>query len=270
MPIITISRGTFSGGKELAECVAAELGYTCLSREVILEAAEQYDVAPAALAAVIEKPPSFLSRLHRERNQYLAYFRSTLCKHALEDKLVYHGLGGQFLLAGIDHVVRVRVVANLEYRVAAARRLMNVSHHQALSHITKVDKDRAKWSRFLYGEECTDPDHYDILLNLRRLTIEGACSLVCALARLPEYATAEASRQALEDNYLQSRVEAALLGDERTAASRHEIKVDRGVVTVEGVAKLQEAIDAVPEVLDKVEGLRKLNNALTIVSYHGI
>ena len=42
MSIITISRGTFSGGRDLAECLAQKLGYPCISREVIVEAAERY------------------------------------------------------------------------------------------------------------------------------------------------------------------------------------------------------------------------------------
>ncbi|MFA4836346.1 MAG: cytidylate kinase family protein, partial [Dehalococcoidia bacterium] len=42
MAIITISRGTFSGGKELAECLENKLGFKCLSREVLVGAASRY------------------------------------------------------------------------------------------------------------------------------------------------------------------------------------------------------------------------------------
>jgi hypothetical protein len=41
MPIITISRGCYSRGKEVAEKVAKELGYQCLSREILLEASDK-------------------------------------------------------------------------------------------------------------------------------------------------------------------------------------------------------------------------------------
>ena len=44
MAIITISRGTFSGGLQVAECVAEKLGYRCVSREVLVNAAKQYGV----------------------------------------------------------------------------------------------------------------------------------------------------------------------------------------------------------------------------------
>ena len=36
MAVITISRGSYSRGKEIAEKVAAKLGYTCISRDLLL------------------------------------------------------------------------------------------------------------------------------------------------------------------------------------------------------------------------------------------
>ena len=43
MPIISVSRGTFSGGKHLAEELAQDLGYPCISREIITDAAKRYE-----------------------------------------------------------------------------------------------------------------------------------------------------------------------------------------------------------------------------------
>jgi hypothetical protein len=50
MSIITISRGSYSRGKEVAEKVAAALGYECISREILLAARVQ--------AALVEEFPS--------------------------------------------------------------------------------------------------------------------------------------------------------------------------------------------------------------------
>ena len=44
MAIITISRGSYSKGKEVAERVAQTLGYDCISREILLEASEHFNV----------------------------------------------------------------------------------------------------------------------------------------------------------------------------------------------------------------------------------
>jgi Cytidylate kinase-like family len=45
MPIITISHEAFGDGRAVAERVAAILGYRCISREVLIEASQQYGIA---------------------------------------------------------------------------------------------------------------------------------------------------------------------------------------------------------------------------------
>lgn len=57
MATITISRDTFSGGQSLAECVAERLGYRCLSRELLLEAARQYGVLEERLSEALTRRP---------------------------------------------------------------------------------------------------------------------------------------------------------------------------------------------------------------------
>jgi len=44
MPIITISRGSYSRGKDVAEKLAQRLGYECLSRDILLEASDEFNI----------------------------------------------------------------------------------------------------------------------------------------------------------------------------------------------------------------------------------
>jgi len=44
MAVITISRGSYSKGQEVADKVAARLGYRFLSREVLLGASERWNI----------------------------------------------------------------------------------------------------------------------------------------------------------------------------------------------------------------------------------
>ena len=57
MAIITISRGTFSGGKAVAEALGKKLDYPCLSKEIILDAVEEFGVPEEKLVAALEEPP---------------------------------------------------------------------------------------------------------------------------------------------------------------------------------------------------------------------
>ena len=260
MSIITISRGTFSGGRDLAECLAQKLGYPCISREVIVEAAERYGASEAALSLALNHPPSIIDRLKSERNRYIAYIRAVLCQRALEGDFIYHGYAGQHLLAGVHHLIRVRIVANLSYRISAAMKELQMSSRQAEAHIHKVDEERRKWTRFLYGVSWEDPMNYDVVLNLEYLSIKGACAIVEHLTELEDFQQNAESRRVLENFALRSFVIAALAHDERTADTELHVSADNGVVTVEGMAKLPEMVASVNDVVGKVAGVTKVVN----------
>ncbi len=258
MPVITISRGTFSGGKGLAECLAAKLDLECVSREVLAETAEEHGVPISEMTAALERPPSFLQRLSWDRRRYLAWLRATLCRHAESERMVYHGHGGHFLLEGISHVVRVLVIADMEYRIASAMERQGLSRRAAVSYIRKMDDQRRKWSKFLYGKEWQDPHHFD----LRHMSVEEACRVVRGAAKQPSFRPTDGSRQAVRDLRLAAEAEAALLGDRRTRLRKLGVSARDGVVKVRGMAFNPSEKDAVREVLAGVEGVRDVETEI--------
>ena len=118
MSIITISRGSYSRGKEVAEKVAAALGYECISREILLEASEQFNIPEIKLVRAIHDAPSILERFTYGKEKYVAYIKAALLKHVQKDNVVYHGLAGHYFLQEIPHVLKVRIIADLEDRIA--------------------------------------------------------------------------------------------------------------------------------------------------------
>lgn len=260
MPIITISRGTFSGGKDLADCLARRLGYPSVSREVIVDASRRFGVSGNDLLDVMSHPPSFFDRLKRDRDQYLAFVRAAFCQYAKQGDLIYHGHAGHHLLAGIGHLIRVRVVADMSFRVEAAMEREHLTSHEAEAHIHKVDSERRKWTRFLYGVSWDDPANYDIVVNLEHLGLEGACDLVARMAELEQFQVTRESQEALEDLALSSLVIATLANDARTADADLQVHATGGVVTVEGFVGEREVVAGVPQVLQDVEGMTRLIN----------
>ena len=81
MSIVTISRGSFSHGKEVAEELAKRLGYKCISREIILEASKHFNIPEAKLARAIHDAPSILERITYGKERYVAYVREALLHH---------------------------------------------------------------------------------------------------------------------------------------------------------------------------------------------
>jgi cytidylate kinase len=261
MSIIAISRGTFSGGEALAKGVAERLGYQCLSRETNLEAAaKHYKIPTEQLAAAMAKRPSFLERVIGERAAYLTFVRATLCEQARGDKLVYHGYLGQLLLPGISHVIAVRAIADLEFRIQAAMQLQNLGHKDALTSVEKVDKERREWTRFLFGVDWDDSHLYDIVLNLSRMSLATACETVAQLTERDEFKPTAASVKALENLTLQSRVSAALAMDFRTRDANLQVTADEGIVTITGTTRWPEVMGAVPSVVRQVDGVKEVRS----------
>jgi len=266
MSIIAISRGTFSGGEGLAKRVADRLGYQCVSREANLEeAAKQYDIPVEELGVAMERPPSFWERMIGYRAAYLTYIRAALCEQARAGHLVYHGYLGQFLIPGVSHVIAIRVIADIDFRLRAIMRQQRLTGEEALAYITKVDKDRREWTRFLFGVDWDLPQHYDLVVNLSRMTLETACETVAGLASRTEFQPTHASVQAMENLALQARVSAALAKDFRTADAGFEVTADGGIVTITGTTRWSEINHWAPEVVRRVSGVKEVRSEIVFV-----
>jgi cytidylate kinase len=265
MAIITISRGTFSGGEALAKRVAERLGYQCVSREVLLEASWGSGIPAEELTAAMEKRPSFWHRVMGQRTAYLTLVRAALCEHAGGGELVYHGHVGHLLLPGIAHVVRVRVIADMPFRVHAALP-QHGTREAALAYIEKVDQERREWVRFLFGVDWDDPLLYDLVLNLSRISLDTAGEAVVQMAARPEFQPTSESAKALRDLVLRSRVEAALAIDPRTRDAELTVAADDGVVDVIGAARWPDGVGAVSLIAQQVKGVTNLRCNVSFMS----
>lgn len=229
MSVITISRGSYSHGKEVAEKVAHRLGYKCIAREVLLGASEHFNIPEVKLLQAIRDAPSFLERLAHGRLRYIAFIRLALLRRVQEDDVVYHGFAGHLILRDIPHVLKVRILADLEDRVGLVMNRDGVDRSQAIRTVKRVDEERRRWSRSLYGIDTTDPSLYDLVLNLRRMTVESAADVICHTAALKEFQSTPESQRMIKDLVLAAEVQRAVveIGVEATVAARD------GVVEIE-------------------------------------
>jgi len=260
--IIAISRGTFSGGEALATAVAERLGYRCVSREVLLEAAWGYGVPVDKLAAAMEKRPPLWERLIGKRTAYLTFVRAALCDQALEGRLVYHGYVGHLVFPGVSHVLRVRAIADMEYRIQAAMRHQGLARKDAVAYVERVDKERRQWTRSAFDVEWDDPALYDVVLNLSRMTLETAYEMVVRLTERKEFQPTDASMKALRDLALANRVAAMFARDERTRGTELEVTADDGIVSVKGTTQSPALLEAVAAVAREVDGVRDVRSAV--------
>lgn len=211
MAVITISRGSFSHGQEIAEKVAEMLGYECVSREILVEAAQLFNVSEKKLIRSIDDAPNIIERIVHGKERYLEYIRAALLEFARKGNVVYHGHAGHFLLTEIPQVLKIRIIADKDDRIKLLQKRENVTKEAAAEVIENEDKNRTDWTRYLYKMDIHDAKLYDIVINIGNLTIEDACEIICVAARSNSYRTTDESKQVVEDLAISSRLRAALL-----------------------------------------------------------
>ena len=211
MAIITISRGSYSKGKEVAEKVAEKLGYDCISRDVLLEASERFHIPEIKLVRAVHDAPSILRRFSHDNQSYIAYIQSALTARVRKDKVVYHGLAGHLLLKGVPHVLKVRIIADLPDRVANEMAREGISEEEARTLILKDDEERRRWTQSLYGVDPWNSHLYDLVLRVHKLTVADAVDFICQAATRDAFKTTPPSQQKMDDLALACQIKAALI-----------------------------------------------------------
>lgn len=211
MAVITISRGSYSMGKTVAEQVAARLGYTVISRDLLLDASERFHIPEIKLIRAIHDAPTILERLSSNKQVYLAYIRAALAERASSDNVVYHGLAGHILLKDIPGVLKVRITADLERRVASEMQREKISAAEAQAIIQRDDQQRRGWTKSLHGVDPWDSNLYDLVIRIDRLSVNDAVSFICQAADSDGFRTNEKSRLKMKDLAIACRIKAALI-----------------------------------------------------------
>ncbi|UCC60029.1 MAG: cytidylate kinase family protein [Dehalococcoidia bacterium] len=258
MAIITISRGSYSRGKEVAEKVAQRLGYECISRETILEASQLSHIPEIKLIRAIHDAPSILDRFTYHKEQYITYIQDALLRHVRKDNVVYHGLAGHFLLTGISHVLKVRIISDMDDRVKLEMEREGISKKEAMKVLSKDDEQRRKWSKYLYGIDTKDPSLYDLVIHVKKMTVDDAVDTICHAAGLKSFTTTPESQKAMDDLHLACEVKAQIIH----LKPDMKVQADDGKILVEAKvhhSKEQDLVTKIREIAENIPGVKEVH-----------
>ncbi len=230
MAIISISKGSYTYGKEVAEKLADRLGYSCLSRDLLLETSDQFNIPEFRLTKALDQAPTIFERYTGEKGKYLAYIEATLLEHAQKDNMVYHGFAGHLTFKQIKHAFCVRITANMELRAQCVMERDNVSHDEALRLLAKIDQTRKQWGQCLYGIDLSDSSSYDFVINVDKITLDNAVDTIYRAAEWEQFKATPASQATLDELALAATMKAKLL----PLISEVAVAVHRGTVSVKG------------------------------------
>ncbi|MFH1861943.1 MAG: cytidylate kinase family protein [bacterium] len=265
MSIITLSRGSKSGGLALAELLGKKLPCSNLvSREILVKASEEYGVTEKELTAAMERPPGFWERsAGNPRRLYLAFIRAALLDFASKGCVVFHGHAGHFLLSDVPWVLKVRLIAPMEQRIAVLQQTTNMDRYEAEQYINKVDEDRKRWIRFLYNVDWNDPAHFDVVVNLRTMSLETASDLICALVASSEFARTPERESDLRDKALAARVYAEIEKNPKTRGNEIEVSAEGETISLRGKIASEAIQSSIIEAARAVSGVQQVNDHLS-------
>ena len=256
MSIICISRGSYFRGREVAEKVADTLGYSCVSRDSLLAASDEFSIPELKLMRNIQHSTQILERYSFGRERYINYISSAILRHLKKDNHVYHGIAGQFFFYNVKHLLRVRIVVDFEERVHAEAQRENISLDQARVQLKHDDEERQKWAMVLYGIDIVDPGLYDLVINLSSMGVDDAVDIIATAARQECFQPTNQTREKIADLALAAEIRVSLFEFPRA-----------GVTAAEGVARVNikapedqadAIIERVEEALKNVAELKEL------------
>ncbi len=193
--VITISRQYGSGGREIGDKLAKELGVKFYDNEIITRAAKESGYAEAAFHRAEEKATNSLlysiamglnsygnqdfgfSNLSLDDRIYLAQ-AEIINKIAAEGPCVIVGRCADYVLRNNPNLVNVFIWAKIENRVKRAITMYGMPEQKAEDQILKIDKRRANYYNYHASEKWGRTDNYQISIQSDYLGIEKSVQII--------------------------------------------------------------------------------------------
>ena len=160
--VITIARGFGSGGKEIGHAVAKELGINCYEHSILTLASHLSGVDRSLFAEADEKllKPSFIHTIketlsphpeaHFVSNDELFSYEAQIIKGlAASESCVIVGKAADYVLKDFDNVFSFYIEAPRDFCLSNVVSKMDVTEEEAHELITKTDKTRAEFYKYI-------------------------------------------------------------------------------------------------------------------------
>jgi hypothetical protein len=137
---------------------------------------------------------------------------AVLAKKLLDDNVVYHGPFGQVLVTGVSHVLKVRIVAQLEDRVAnKVKREGGLSAAEAERAILREDRERLQLAKQVFNLDDDDAALFDLVINTSQVDVDTASDIITGTVKLKRYQPMTYSVRCMENFELSARARAHLI-----------------------------------------------------------
>jgi len=271
MPLIAMTREMGSLGKDVAAGIAGRANKKVVYHEIIEPLANKMRLRKSHVERFLEGKSGIWERLTTDRTS-LSIFTADETFRFLRDgsTAVIRGWGAVHLLRNVPHVVRVRICAPFETRVARMmERLATDNRETVENEIHLSEEAHSAITKRHFGVNWKDPENYDLVLSTERLSVDECVEEVESMMKRSRFQETPDSIRLVTNLALEWAVRSALRRDARTAEVGITVRCIDGVVRLEGVVDTADQAQAVAEVVATVEGVKEVDNQLRSASTAG-
>ena len=194
---ITIGREFGSGGKEIGEVVASDLGINFYDKKLI-EIASQKSGINKELFEDVDESKSFslrggllglrstlideVSSGYFLSNELLFQIQSDVIRDlASENSALFVGRCADYVLKDCKSCINIFITASKEDKIHRVCSRSGLAPEKALALIEKIDKKRASYYNYFSNKRWGDIHSYDLCINSSLLGIKGTSTLIIQL-----------------------------------------------------------------------------------------
>lgn len=268
MPLVAMTREMGSLGKDVAAGISERLGKELVHHEIIGVLADKMRLRKSHVIRFLEGKAGIWERMTTDRTSLAIYTADETLRLVESGRVaVLRGWGAAHLLRPVTHVVCVRVCAPFETRVERMMKRLNTDDRSFVeSEIRMSEESHAAITKRHFGLDWQQPEHYDLVLNTERLSVERCVEDILSVLAEPRFQETPESKRAFGDLALRTHVRAALRADPRTSKANVTIEAQDGKVTLAGIleAGLDER-DAI-DVVQSVRGVAEIESTLRVAA----
>jgi cytidylate kinase len=268
MPLIAMTREMGSLGKDVAAGAAARAGKRVVYHEIIEPIANKMRLRKSHVERFLDGKSGIWERLTTDRTSLSIYTADETFKFLRDGSTgVIRGWGAVHLLRNIPHVIRVRVCAPLETRIARMMQRLATDNRQTVENeILMSEEAHTAITKRHFGVNWRDPELYDLVLSTERLSVDECVDEVECMMRKKCFQETSESVRMVQNLSTEWSVRSALRRDERTSGTDVAVECDAGVVRLLGVVDTAQESDAAGAVAAMVDGVREVDNQLKAAS----
>jgi cytidylate kinase len=264
MPLIAMTREMGSLGKDVATGVAERTNRRVVYHEIIEPIANKMRLRKSHVERFLDGKSGIWERLTTDKTSLSIFTADETFRFLRDDSTaVIRGWGAVHLLKNIPHVIRIRVCAPLETRIARMMQRLATDNRETVENEIQLSEEaHTAITKRHFGVNWRDPENYDLVLSTERLSVDECVAEAESMMKKRCFQETAESMRLVENLSLEWSVRAALRRDPRTADTSITVASDAGRVTLAGVVGTQGEASAAAEIAAAVEGVKDLDDQL--------